>query len=112
MNLAESKIGDVYVLTIEGDVDAGTAPEVEERLQALIQASARQLVLDLSAVPYVSSAFLRVVLSTARDIRHKGGDLRLAGLQPSVRAVFDLSGFSKLFAIYDDAPTAAASYGS
>lgn len=112
MQLTESQRGAVYVLTIEGDVDAGTAPEVEERLQALIQASARQVVLDLSAVPYVSSAFLRVVLSTARDIRHKGGDLRLAGLQPSVRAVFDLSGFSKLFAIYDDAPTAAASYGS
>jgi len=61
-------------------------------------------------VPYVSSAFLRVVLSMARNIRQQGGDLRLANLQPPVQAVFDLAGFSELFEIYDDVHAAVASY--
>jgi len=110
MNLVESKIGDVCVVTIDGDVDAGTAPEVEQRLRALIRSAERKLVLDLGAVPYVSSAFLRVVLSMARNIRQQGGDLRLANLQPPVQSVFDLAGFSELFEIYDDVHAAVASY--
>jgi len=97
VNLVESKIGDVCVIAIEGDVDAGTAPDLEHRLHELMQSAERKLVLDLAAVPYVSSAFLGVVLTTARDIRQRRGDLRLANLQPSVRAVFDLAGFSELF---------------
>jgi stage II sporulation protein AA (anti-sigma F factor antagonist) len=110
MNLVESKIGDVCVLTIEGDVDAGTAPDLEDHLHALIQSAERELVLDLDAVPYVSSAFLRVVLIAARDIRQRRGDLRLVSLQHSVRAVFDLAGFSELFKIYDDVQAAVVSY--
>lgn len=110
MNLEESKIGGVCVLTVDGDVDAGTAPELDDYLHALIQSVEHHLVLDLAAVPYVSSAFLRVVLSTARDVRQRGGDLRLTNLQPSVRAVFDLAGFSELFKIYDDVHAAVISY--
>jgi anti-sigma B factor antagonist len=110
MDLVESSIGDVCVLTIEGDVDAGVAPDLEDRLHALIRSTERKLVLDLGAVPYVSSAFLRVVLSKARDIREQGGDLCLVNLQPSVRAVFDLAGFSELLKIYDDVDAAVASH--
>jgi len=110
VNLVESKIGDVCVIAIEGDVDAGTAPDLEHRLHELMQSAERKLVLDLAAVPYVSSAFLGVVLTTARDIRQRRGDLRLANLQPSVRAVFDLAGFSELFKIYDDVHAAVVSY--
>jgi len=110
MNLVESKIGDVCVLTIGGDVDAGSAPDVEHRLRELMQSAEHKLVLDLDSVPYVSSAFLRVVLATARDVRQRGGDLRLANLQPSVRGVFDLAGFSELLKIYDDVRSAAVSF--
>jgi anti-anti-sigma factor len=110
MNLVESKTGDVCVLTIEGDVDAGSAPELESRLRELMQSAEHKLVLDLDDVPYVSSAFLRVVLAMARDATQRGGDLRLANLRPPVRAVFDLAGFSELLKIYDDVHAAILSY--
>lgn len=110
MNLVESEVGDVVILIIEGDVDAGSAPDVEQRLRELMQSAKYKLVLDLGGVPYVSSAFLRVVLAAARDLRRQGGDLRLANPQYPVRSVFDLAGFSGLLKIYDNVPSAVSSY--
>ncbi len=52
-----------------------------------------------NAVEYISSAGLRVFLMLARKVKESGGRLALCGLGASVKQVFDLAGFSALFAI-------------
>jgi ABC-type transporter Mla MlaB component len=69
-------------------------------------AGERRFIVDLAGISYVSSAGLRVLLALAKQMSSGGGELRLCGLAPSVRQVFDLSGFSKLFAISADVESA------
>ena len=60
---------------------------------------------------YTSSAGLRVLLSTVRRARSGGGDLRLAGTNPDVKKVLDLSGFSGILKLFGTVDDAVASFG-
>lgn len=97
--------GDVTVLSLEGYLDAHTAPEFERVVQAAIDAGRVRLVIDGEQLKYISSAGLGVFMSFIEDVRDRGGDIKIGGLVPKVRQVFDILGFQ---AIYDILDTRAA----
>src|SRR5688572_10884991 len=105
MRINEQSKDDVNVLSLEGDFDAATAPEVEKRLQTLYRGGRCRLVLDLSGVPYIASAGLRVLQMTLLAARSRSGDLRLAALSEAVREVLDLAGFTPMFMVLADVDT-------
>jgi anti-sigma B factor antagonist len=110
MRITEQLQNDVTVLSLVGDFDAAAAPEVEKRLQTLYKGGRCRLVLDLSGVPYIASAGLRVLQMTLLAARARSGDLRLAALPVAVREVLDLAGFTPMFTLFADAQAAAQSY--
>lgn len=107
MDIREETRGDALVVTVAGRLDSGSAGLLEAVLPARVQTTSK-VVLDLSAVPYVSSAGLRVMLMGAKAARTKGHKLALAGLAPTVMEVFDISGFTALFTIAADVDAALA----
>jgi anti-anti-sigma factor len=100
MEIAQEQVGAVSVLAPSGRLDTDSATDLELALQDLIAAEARHFVLDFSGIGYVSSAGLRVLLMAAKQLEGHKGSLRLCGLNPQVRQVFDIAGFSKLFQIF------------
>jgi len=107
MQITEQTRGGVLVLSAAGRLDSGSAGELEAVLPGRVQTT-EKVVLDLSETPYVSSAGLRVLLIGAKAARGKGHKLVLTGLSDSVREVFDISGFSSIFAIEADVDSALA----
>lgn len=105
--IQEEKVGEVTVLGLSGRLDTDTSADLELAVQDLLQAGARRFVVDLSGVGYVSSAGLRVLLSLGKTVANSG-NLRLAGLNPTVRQVFDVAGFTQLFAIFPGRDAALA----
>lgn len=101
----------VSILRVSGYVDTTTSPELERRLQALLREKRYHIVVDLARVEYISSAGWGIFISEIREIREKGGDLKLAGMIPDVREVFDLLEFENILQSYPDADLAAASFG-
>ncbi|HEY7727083.1 MAG TPA: STAS domain-containing protein [Candidatus Eisenbacteria bacterium] len=101
----------VSLLRVTGYVDTTTSPELERRLQALLREKRYHIVVDLSRVEYISSAGWGIFISEIREIREKGGDLKLAGMIPDVREVFDLLEFENILQAYTDADLAAGSFG-
>lgn len=99
IEIAQEKHGEVCVLALTGRLDTETAADVELTLQDLLAAGENQFLIDLSGIGYVSSAGLRVLLALAKKLDGGKGSLRLCGLNASVRQVFDVAGFSKLFTI-------------
>ena len=67
MEIKDRQVGDVTVLSLNGSIDAITAPEITEFIQAQIAKGNTKLVADLSGVDYTSSAGLRVLLGVKRD---------------------------------------------
>lgn len=110
MDIREETRGDVLVVVAAGRLDSNSAATLEAVVPARAQANAK-LVLDLAGVPYVSSAGLRVLLIGAKAARATGHRLVLSGLSPSVREVFDISGFTSIFAIEPDVDSALAALG-
>jgi len=101
----------VSVLRVSGYVDTTTSPDLERRLQALLREKRYHVVVDLARVEYISSAGWGIFISEIREIREHGGDLKLAGMAPDVREVFDLLEFENILQSYSDADLAVASFG-
>ncbi|GHU09629.1 anti-sigma factor antagonist [Betaproteobacteria bacterium] len=106
MQIAQQQQGDFLVLTLEGDLDAVTAPTFEAICDKLLEAGTRYVVLDLAGVSFISSAGLRSILILAKKLRPVQGELRFARMQAVVTEVFVLCGFDALFSTFPDVASA------
>ncbi len=106
MEINIDKQSNAIVVAVKGRMDAVSAPEFESALSDHIVAGAGRFVVDCSALDYISSAGLRSLLTTAKALRARDGDLVVAALQDVVREVFDISGFGKIFSIFDSTDAA------
>ncbi len=102
----------VDLVQVSGRVDSATAPQLEQALQKIIDAGRYNIVVDLTETEYMSSAALRALISTQKQVRHGmcGGDVRLANMPDRIRKAFDLAGFLELFQIYDSEAEAVGSF--
>jgi len=102
IEIEQEQLGTLRILALAGRLDTETAADLELALQDLLGAGERSFLIDLADIGYVSSAGLRVLLSLAKQLDGGKGSLRLCGLNAAVTQVFDVAGFSKLFAIFPD----------
>ena len=100
----------VTVVGVAGSIDALTADTLVTALLDELQSGRTRLVMHFAAVEYTSSAGLRVLLTTLKEARQRGGDLRLAEIRPNVKQVLELSGFTSILKCYPELPAALASY--
>ncbi len=100
--LIEIKLQDnVQIVSLTGEIDASTAPSVTETVLPLIGSNSK-IILDMTKVPYMSSAGLRTLLSLYRQINPKtenlqAGDFVLVGLSEEVQDTMTVTGFLKFF---------------
>ena len=99
----------VAVIALKGRLDSANAGELEKGLADLFTQPGQKAVVDMEKLDYISSAGLRVVLMLAKRARQTGGRLLLSCMAPSVREVFEISGFLKIieFASTTDAAVTA-----
>jgi len=100
MDINQTIIDNVPIVSVSGRIDGTTSKDLETILNELIDQNKSEIVLDLEGVVYISSVGLRVLLATQKKVRPKMGDVKLVSLQPFVREVFEMTGFTKLFSIY------------
>ncbi len=102
--------GAVRILALKGFLDAHTAPRFEAAMEEELRAGRCRLVIDCSALDYISSAGLGVFMIFIDEARARGGDIKLASIQPKVYQIFDVLGFPALFDIQPTAEQAAARF--
>jgi stage II sporulation protein AA (anti-sigma F factor antagonist) len=108
MNLATEKVGEVLVVSPEGQINSANAGGIEADLLAHVEKGESRFVLDLANLNYISSAGLRVVLVLAKRLKQNAGALVLCEMQPHVREVFDISGFLAILTVVDSRQDAVA----
>jgi anti-sigma B factor antagonist len=87
------------VLAVGGEIDLSTAPKLKEALQELVEGP-KTVIVALSQTEYLDSTALGVLVGGLKRKRERGGELKLAGLAPRVRRVFDITRLSGVFEIY------------
>jgi anti-anti-sigma regulatory factor len=93
MNLQVTTSGDFKIVSVTGRIDTTNAGEFE---RPLIERN------------YISSSGLRVFLVIQKRIVGLKGSFRLCSLQPGIKEIFDISGFSSIFSVYPDTAAAQA----
>ena len=96
MVIAKKTEGDRMIIAVTGRVDTTTAPELDAGLKL---AGNVTLTLDLSGVPYMSSAGLRCLLTAQKTMMAGGGSITIVGVQAAVREVLDITGFSSILTL-------------
>jgi len=94
----------------KGRVDSSTAPMLTEAMEALTNDGHYRIVFDMSGLEYMSSAGMRVLISTQRACkRFNRGELVLAVVPQRIYEALELAGFlgpTPLFKLYDNLPAA------
>ena len=99
MDIHVKMVEQVTVIALAGDIDGKTAPEVQERILAEVLPAAK-ILLDMSQVAYMSSAGLRVLLATHRQVTSHKVVLGLVGLSEEIEDTMSATGFLNFFTTY------------
>jgi len=94
----------VAILKVEGQLIVGNRAELKSLVQEGLDRGERKFVIDCTQTGYIDSSGLGALVSLSKKVREQGGELRIAGLNEDLRALFELTKLDTLFHI---SPTAA-----
>ncbi len=97
MTITKTQEENALTLALEGRLDTMTAPELENELKNSLD-GVEALTLDFSALEYVSSAGLRVILG-AQKIMNKQGEMKITNVNEEIMEIFDITGFTDILTI-------------
>ncbi len=89
-------------------IDGSNARDFEKALRDIVQDDDRALLLDFEPLAYISSAGLRAILLTAKNLQKRDAGFGICRLAPPIREVFAISGFDKIIATYETKDEAIA----
>jgi anti-anti-sigma factor len=101
MKLSKSIVNSWQVIHVEGQVDSKTVSALRDYIDTELVESL-PVVLDLTAVPFMSSAGLRTLLTLHRRTQEMGVALALVGIAPEIGETMKVTGFYDYFTIYND----------
>lgn len=96
------------VLAVKGEVDVYTAPRLREKLVELATQGQYQIIADLQGVDFLDSTGLGVLVGGLKRLRSHDGDLGLVCTQSRILKVFEITGLTKVFSIYESVDAATA----
>ena len=97
---------DAGLISVSGESDLYTAPQLKGEVLRLIGAGANRLVVDLTHTSFVDSATLGVLLGGLKRLRPKGGEIVLVIVDPNIRKIFEITLLDRVFPIVDTLPEA------
>lgn len=101
MNILMERNGNKIVLAVKEErVDAHNAAELKDRVLKALEEGGRALVIDLSQVKFIDSSGLGALLSGFKNANLRASGFALAGLQPRVKSMFELTRLHRIFEIY------------
>lgn len=97
LNIDKKVDGKNIELVLSGRIDTTTAPELDKAIQGII-GDAQNLVFNFADIDYISSAGLRVLL-TSQKAMNKQGSMKVIHVNESVMEIFEVTGFSEILSI-------------
>lgn len=100
----------VSVFSLKGRLDSNTSPELEEVIASQIENGSSSLIINFENLDYISSAGLRVILKTTKDLKRREGKIMLCAMQDYVKEVFEIAGFDTFLPIVPTMDEAIAKF--
>ncbi len=108
LQLATRSQGTASVVSVTGEVDVFSAPDLDSELSGLVEAGSPRLVVDLTEVSFLDSTGLGVLVKALKHAREAGGWLHLVITSDRIRKIFEITGLDASIPIFDTAQDALA----
>jgi len=89
-------------VSVAGEADLYTAPELKAALIGAIDGGARSVLVDLSRTTFIDSTTLGVLMGGVRRLRPNGGEIAIVCRDANIRKIFEITLLDRVFAIFDD----------
>lgn len=96
------------VVSVVGELDLASAPELRQRLVGLINQGATRLVLDLGGTDFIDSIGLGVIIGALKRLQPLGGEIVVVCHATRIRSVFEMTRLDTIISVYDDLDEAVA----
>jgi anti-anti-sigma factor len=106
MEASFEQLGPLLLIVVSGRLDTVSAPRFDERVAPLLAKPQANIVLDMSAVSYISSAGLRSILHLVKHTTEKGGRTGLFSVPAPIMDVLEISGLPSRLDVYPDRASA------
>ena len=93
---------EIMVLVADGGLDARNARELGDKLESLVDAGVRELIVDCSKLTFVSSAGLGTLLKINRQLSAKGGRVHLAGVTGPIIQILRIARLDRVLKLHPD----------
>jgi anti-sigma B factor antagonist len=100
MEIEIRQVNGISVVVLIGEIDAKTSTQVQEQILPLAK-SDHDILLDMSQVPYMSSAGLRLLVILSRAVAAEKRSLILVGLSEALKDTMSVTGFLNFFEVHD-----------
>ena len=85
-------------ITLEGELDTRSAPELDSKFQD-VKASISEIDIYMDRLTYITSAGLRILLTMEQEMEQKNGSLVLHGVNSEIMEVLEITGFDTILEI-------------
>jgi anti-sigma B factor antagonist len=107
-DIQEQLDGAVPIITVSGEIDVATAPQLRECLHKVIAEGQSTVMLDLLGVTFLDSTALGVLVGALKRCRELGGELHVVVADARIMKIFEITGLTKVFPISDSLTAAGA----
>lgn len=108
VNVASRDVGDLTVVEVTGEIDVYTAPMLRETLTTLVDDGRTDIVVDLTAVRFMDSTGLGLLVGVLKRLRGVDGRLQLVIDSERLLKVFRITALTQVFTIHDTLDKALA----
>jgi anti-anti-sigma factor len=106
MKIETRKDAGALIVSLEGRMDAVSAPDFDKKCDEWLTQGETLFVLNLGGLDYISSAGLRSLLILGKKLMAKKGKVVIASMKDIVKEVFQISGFGSLFPVVESVEAA------
>jgi len=100
MEIQQTNKGDFRVVSITGEIDLNSSPEMRKVFGEIIKEGASKVIVNLEAVSYIDSSGLATLIELMQKLKRNKGAMFLVGMSDKIKSLFEITKLDKLFKIY------------
>ncbi|HEX8156410.1 MAG TPA: STAS domain-containing protein [Solirubrobacteraceae bacterium] len=101
-----------HVLSVRGEIDLFTAPELKQVLAESIEAGRIRIIIDLTATTFLDSTALGVLIGAVKRLRSRSGALAIVNTDENIAKTFEITGLDQIFTILPTREEAVEAVGA
>lgn len=100
VEITSKQFENAIVIYVDGDLTTTSSPEAESEINEILVGENSSIVINVEKVNFIASTGLRIILALGKRLNSDGQKLVVCSMNPTTKSVFEMSGFSKLFPVF------------